>query len=57
MKFCRDTYFYEILCLKINWNVDMAHLSNKICLSHEIYWSQQYVIFRVNGIQSVDRLL
>ena len=27
MKFCTDAYFYEMLCPKINWNLDWALLT------------------------------
>ena len=26
MKFCTGAYFYETICLKINWNIDRALL-------------------------------
>ena len=29
MKFCTDAYFYEMLCLKINWNLDRAPLTQE----------------------------
>lgn len=37
MRFCTDTYFYEKLCLKINWNLDRAPLKTLVDIQDKLF--------------------